>query len=84
MGAAIGILLVQTAQDTKSLNTWVLAIAAGSFLYLALGAIMPQIGQIHVKGGKKGWPKTVCQHVGMITGWVVMVLIALYGENIQM
>ena len=81
IGMIVGIILTQTPafQDSRK---WILAFAAGSFLYISLVGILPNLHK--VIGKKNDKSKILVAFSGLIVGWLTMVMIALYGEDIQL
>ena len=48
LGMGVGILVVQHSGDPGVVSRWILACAAGSFLYIALVDLVPEMSQVHV------------------------------------
>ncbi|KAJ3078970.1 hypothetical protein HK102_004111 [Quaeritorhiza haematococci] len=104
IGSFIGIALATSSADSGlgSARKWILALAAGNFLYIALVDLIPELNVVHrIKdaktkpvGGEKGakeevghagvhgWKRFAVQSLGIAVGWLAMVLLALYGENL--
>ncbi|KAJ3094342.1 hypothetical protein HDU97_008196 [Phlyctochytrium planicorne] len=108
IGMILGIVIVNSV-SSKSQKV-LFAIAAGTFLYIAIADLLPELRKVHaiaasghveevamdeekdekavVVKQKEGihpfsWPRIVAQHLGLAVGWLIMVLIAVYGENIK-
>lgn len=77
VGMVCGVLAGHAPDATR----WLFAAAAGSFLYIALVDMMPELSTSHSKEG------TLCQCIlqlmGLGTGIGVMLLIALYEEDLM-
>ncbi|XP_053621223.1 zinc transporter foi [Plodia interpunctella] len=77
LGMVCGVL----AGDTPSATRWLFAIAAGTFLYIALVDMMPELSTSHSKEG------TLCQCIlqlmGLATGIGIMLVIAMYEHDLK-
>ncbi|KAH9640609.1 hypothetical protein HF086_000553 [Spodoptera exigua] len=77
LGMVCGVL----AGHAPSATRWLFAAAAGMFLYIALVDMMPELSTSHSKEG------TLCQCVlqlmGLATGIGIMLVIALYEEDLK-
>lgn len=93
----LGILIVQNSGSPDQVTKWILAVCAGSFLYIALVDLVPEMSKVHIKAlnpkmaeesvcdhHANSWKRVIAQHMGIISGWVIMVLIALYAEDIKL
>ena len=89
-GMILGILLIQNASDPSTATKWILAIAAGFFLYIGLGVLLPELGADKVLDNKPfkvramPWARHLAQHLGLIIGWLIMLIIALFGEQLSL
>ncbi|XP_060808801.1 zinc transporter foi [Amyelois transitella] len=67
--------------DTPAATRWLFAIAAGTFLYIALVDMMPELSTSHSNEG------TLCQCIlqlmGLATGIGVMLVIAMYEHDLK-
>ncbi|KAI8428033.1 hypothetical protein MSG28_002327 [Choristoneura fumiferana] len=76
MGMAGGIWL---AEDHESASQWIYAATAGTFFYIALADLVPEINENnHGKG-----MNLLLAVLGILTGGVIMLLIALHEDSIQ-
>ncbi|KAJ8707018.1 hypothetical protein PYW08_011152 [Mythimna loreyi] len=77
LGMVCGVL----AGHAPSATRWLFAAAAGMFLYIALVDMMPELSTSHSKEG------TLCQCIlqlmGLATGIGIMLVIALYEEDLK-
>jgi len=62
---------------TETIQKWILGIAAGAFIYIALVDMLPEI---RMHGRNNNWIRFTCHQVGLIAGGVIMWLIAVYEE----
>ncbi|GBP66557.1 Zinc transporter ZIP14 [Eumeta japonica] len=76
MGMAGGIWL---AEDHESASQWIYAATAGTFLYIALADLVPEINH-NIKGHSLSLLLAV---LGILAGGVIMLLIALHEDSIQ-
>jgi zinc transporter ZupT len=65
------------AQASEVASLWILAITAGGFMYIALAAMTPELMK------KRGKLQTAAQLLSATLGFVVMILLAVYEEQLQ-
>uniref|UniRef100_UPI00358F525E zinc transporter ZIP4-like n=1 Tax=Myxine glutinosa TaxID=7769 RepID=UPI00358F525E len=73
--ALIGFYAVASATGSEEVQCWLLAITAGMFLHIALNDMMQEL-----KGNSWGWLVLHCS--GFFFGWTVMLLLAIFEEEI--
>ncbi|TSM60568.1 Zinc transporter ZIP10 [Bagarius yarrelli] len=76
IGAAVG-------QYTHNVTSWIFAITAGMFLYVALVDMLPEM--LHGDSEDHGHCQLghfALQNVGMLTGFTIMLLIAIFEDRI--
>ncbi|CAB3230881.1 unnamed protein product [Arctia plantaginis] len=76
MGMAGGIWL---AEDHESASQWIYAATAGTFFYIALADLVPEINENN--NGKS--INLVLAIMGILTGGIIMLMIALHEDSIQ-
>ena len=82
----IGIVSVQHSSDPTEAKMYILAFTAGSFLYIGLAILLPELKRVHALNGdeseinKNSWARFGLQNLGIFLSWLIMLLIALYGE----
>ncbi|XP_045459085.1 zinc transporter ZIP10 [Melitaea cinxia] len=76
MGMAGGIWL---AEDHESASQWIYAATAGTFFYIALADLVPEINE----NNKGKSVHLVLAILGFLTGGIIMLLIALHEDSIQ-
>ncbi|XP_013065775.1 metal cation symporter ZIP14-like [Biomphalaria glabrata] len=82
IGVIIGILLGENTQS----HEWIFAVAGGMFLYISLVDMMPEMNTAAEtpEGKQFGEVRTfLLQNVGVLTGYGIMLIMALYGGNIN-
>ncbi|XP_059618191.1 zinc transporter foi [Phlebotomus argentipes] len=67
--------------DTPEASGWIFAVAAGMFLYIALVDMMPELTSSHQE--KCAVSTCILQVCGMLVGLCVMLLIALYENDLK-
>ncbi|RUS69617.1 hypothetical protein EGW08_022621, partial [Elysia chlorotica] len=81
-GTVIGILL---GENTHS-HEWIFAIAGGMFLYISLVDMMPEMNAAAESPEGKAFGEAkmfILQNVGLLAGFTIMLIMALYGGNID-
>ncbi|XP_031803229.1 zinc transporter ZIP4-like [Sarcophilus harrisii] len=58
---------------------WILAVAIGLFLYVALCDMLPSM--MNVKD-KRPWLLFFLHNLGLLSGWAILLVLSLYEENI--
>lgn len=84
IGLSVGIFL---GDVTETGNKWIFAVATGMFLYLALTDMIPELNhqaEEMTKGGETPlWMVLLIQHSGVLTGFAIMLVMAIFGGNID-
>uniref|UniRef100_A0A0X3PPJ3 Zinc transporter foi n=1 Tax=Schistocephalus solidus TaxID=70667 RepID=A0A0X3PPJ3_SCHSO len=68
--------------NIESASTWIFALTAGTFIYIALVDMLPELNTAEVKPGRSRTLQMIIQNLGLITGAGIMFLIAFYEENL--
>lgn len=76
LGMAIGIWL---AEDHESASEWIYAATAGTFIYIALADLVPELNE----NNKCRKLHVGIAVLGILTGGIIMLLIALHEDSIQ-
>ncbi|CAB3364564.1 Hypothetical predicted protein [Cloeon dipterum] len=77
----VGMLIGITIGHSENAAEWIYAAAAGTFLYIALVDMIPELTNGHSSGS---WMQTlILQLCGMSLGVAIMMLIAFYEENLH-
>lgn len=82
LGMIIGILIGQYAENVAM---WIFALTAGLFLYVALVDMVPEM--LHNDASEAGFSHYgffVLQNIGMLLGFGIMLVIALFGHKIHL
>ncbi|XP_070567056.1 zinc transporter ZIP12-like [Ptychodera flava] len=62
-------------------SQWIFAITAGMFLYLSLADMTPQMMSPNVKSVKDAWLVFLWQNVGLLTGILIIFLLAYFEDS---
>ncbi|XP_054910047.1 zinc transporter ZIP4 [Poeciliopsis prolifica] len=76
----IGLYISLSVATDLATQQWIGAIAAGLFLYIGLADMLPTL--VHVSS-KKPWHKFLLQNAGILTGWILLLLLSLYEDKIS-
>ncbi|CAI9740697.1 metal cation symporter ZIP8-like [Octopus vulgaris] len=77
LGLVVGILI---GRQTAT-GTWIFAATGGLFLYISLGVIIPEMRSVSHKMNEL---KVHCLHIiGLTFGFSIVIILALYGDNIS-
>ncbi|XP_032420339.1 zinc transporter ZIP6 isoform X2 [Xiphophorus hellerii] len=82
LGMVTGILIGHYAEN---ISTWIFALTAGLFMYVALVDMVPEM--LHNDAGDHGfshWGFFLLQNAGILLGFCIMLLIALFEHKIQL
>lgn len=66
---------------TEDSEAWILAVATGLFLYVALCDMLPTMLNVR---DQRPWLLFLLHNVGLLGGWVVLLLLSLYEDNITL
>ncbi|XP_070548906.1 zinc transporter ZIP12-like [Ptychodera flava] len=62
-------------------SQWIFAITAGMFLYLSLADMTPQMMSPNVKSVKDAWLVFLWQNIGLLTGILIIFLLAYFEDS---
>ncbi|KAG7232263.1 hypothetical protein INR49_009332 [Caranx melampygus] len=82
LGMVTGILIGHYADN---ISTWIFALTAGLFMYVALVDMVPEM--LHNDAGDHGfshWGFFLLQNAGILLGFCIMLLIAIFEHKIQL
>jgi zinc transporter ZupT len=75
----------KVANPRSDANPWIFAVAAGMFVYIALVDMVPEVAALREELLDRGlpYPLVLCiQHAGLLSGFMLMLMMALYGDQI--
>lgn len=82
----IGIILGLFLGSNEHAGGLIFAIAAGVFLYVGLGGLFPEMGEVSqelIKEGESPWLTLILEVLGLCTGLVLMILLCVYSDDIE-
>jgi zinc transporter ZupT len=83
MTAVLGGFLGVGISDTGDTQAWILSVAAGLFLYVAMTSLLPQVVEMLVHAPHSRLPfMALWAHIGLFTAFAIMILLARYEEDI--
>ncbi|XP_023418131.1 zinc transporter ZIP4 [Cavia porcellus] len=77
--AFIGLYVALAVRIGEESEAWILAVATGLFLYVALCDMLPAMLNVQ---DRRPWLLFLLHNVGLLSGWTVLLLLSLYEENI--
>ncbi|KAM7537410.1 hypothetical protein Aperf_G00000078517 [Anoplocephala perfoliata] len=78
----VGMLIGIGVSNIKAANSWIFAFTAGTFVYIALVDMLPELNSFQVKPGKSRVVQFFIHNAGLITGTAVMLVIAMFEEQL--
>ncbi|XP_022411066.1 zinc transporter ZIP4 [Delphinapterus leucas] len=79
--AFIGLYVALAVGVGEDGETWILAVATGLFLYVALCDMLPAMLNVR---DRRPWLLFLLHNVGLLGGWTVLLLLSLYEDNITL
>ncbi|XP_059150270.1 zinc transporter ZIP10-like [Physella acuta] len=79
----IGMVIGVAIGNVASASLWVFAIVGGMFLYIALVDMLPEMSSVDPKKGENPFLHLLIQVAGILLGSGIMLLIALYEDEIK-
>ncbi|XP_070576100.1 zinc transporter ZIP12-like [Ptychodera flava] len=76
----IGLYIGLAVGSVADASTWILALTAGMFLYVALVDMIPEL---MLSDQQRPWTIFICQNVGFLIGFVIILLLAIFEEDIR-
>ena len=82
IGLFLGFAIIQA---NRSFEGWLLMIVAGSFIFIAVMQILPELDITkNEQTPKVFWLRFAIVNFGLALGWLLMFLIALFEEDIKL
>lgn len=82
----IGIVIGLIASDNEEVTMFIFAIAGGVFLYVGLGGLFPEMGEVSEELQEEGyspWKTLAIELAGLATGLAMMLLLCYFSEDIE-
>eukprot|EP00066_Takifugu_rubripes_P005393 XP_003969404.2 PREDICTED: zinc transporter ZIP4 [Takifugu rubripes] len=80
MFSFIGLYIALAVASDLATKQWIAAVTAGLFLYVGLADMLPTL--VHISH-KRPWLMFLLQNAGLLTGWGILLLLALFEEKIS-
>ncbi|XP_037022338.2 zinc transporter ZIP4 [Artibeus jamaicensis] len=77
--AFAGLYVALAVGVSEERESWILAVAIGLFLYVALCDMLPAMLRVR---DRRPWLLFLLHNVGLLGGWAVLLLLSLYEDNI--
>ncbi|KAL5963387.1 Zinc transporter ZIP10 [Taenia solium] len=78
----IGMLVGIGVGNVEAASSWIFAFTAGTFVYIALVDMLPELNSFQVKPGQSRIVQVIIQNSGLITGAGIMLIIAMFEEQL--
>nr|CDS29205.1 zinc transporter foi [Hymenolepis microstoma] len=78
----IGMLVGIGVGNVEAASSWIFAFTAGTFVYIALVDMLPELNSFQIKPGQSRIVQLVVQNAGLIVGAGIMLIIAMFEEQL--